>query len=247
MYLSSRSSTDRSVVQGCTNSGSWTASAQPSKHLPPGFWDDMPWGNIPEDRRTIFTPVDVLPRGRLLGGAPKMSKLATLAAAKKKAAEEKRQASDSQDGAMGSSSAVSLLDRLVTKKDSLADDSASSQSNSLPTSKLAFRRKPAVEKEIKAVTELSVEDIAPPKPKQNLRASPSSFAEALLGTQDTSSLGGVSLQDSIEQPPAKSNQSMLSSFGLPYATNEIFTAADPFSKPSPDDVVLSAQSKATFR
>ncbi|KAK4160035.1 putative glucose-regulated protein 78 of hsp70 family [Cladorrhinum sp. PSN259] len=55
------------------------------------YFEDMPWGNIPKHRETIFIPPPT-PKGGLLGGsgaAPKMSKLQALAAARKKKAQEK--------------------------------------------------------------------------------------------------------------------------------------------------------------
>jgi len=187
------------------------------------------------------------PSGGLLGGAPKMSKLAALAAAKKKEAEEKRKPSESKEVSAETSRAVSLLDRLVTKKDSTVETSSSKTETPVITnSKLAFRKKPPVQKKSEpVVSESAIEETIPARPKQNLRAPPSSFAQALLGSQDDTSSGGGVMEDS--QPPIKRRRSVIASFGLPYAESKIFTAADPFSKPSPDDVVLNAQSKATFR
>lgn len=53
------------------------------------FFADMPWLNIPEERRTVFV-APPQPRGGLLGGSstPKLSKLQALAAARKRKAEE---------------------------------------------------------------------------------------------------------------------------------------------------------------
>jgi elongation factor 1 alpha-like protein len=241
--LSSKNWTDRSFVQGPFSTGS----------IPRGgangysFFNDMPWGQVPLHRIGAFTHVKMTPSGGLLGGAPKMSKLAALAAAKKKQAEERRQA-EQQESTTETSTAISLLDRLVIKKDSPAgQDSASSRAPVSTGPKLAFRRKATVEKETDLVPDQSVKEVAPAKPKQNLRAPPSTFAQALLGSPEDVVSTGSTLDGASNEPPAKRRKSVIASFDLPYATSKIYTAADPFSKPSPDDVVLNAQSKATFR
>ncbi|RMZ84573.1 hypothetical protein DV737_g1244, partial [Chaetothyriales sp. CBS 132003] len=51
--------------------------------IPPGFWSDCPWLQVPLHRQALIIECSALPKGRLLGGASKdgkMSKLQALAA-----------------------------------------------------------------------------------------------------------------------------------------------------------------------
>lgn len=81
---------------------SWNNSTYAPSALPPvtssfagtheSFFSDMPWLDVPQHRTTTFLE-PIRPRGGLLGGgdgAPKMSKLQALAAARKKKTEEKK-------------------------------------------------------------------------------------------------------------------------------------------------------------
>jgi elongation factor 1 alpha-like protein len=213
------------------------------------FWD-TPWGKkLPVHRQSNLLHVPVSQPTGLLGGGPKPpSKLAALAAARKRQAEEKRQVDQQgQTPTDSPAAAVSLLDRLVSKNDQDAENSwrlpqASTQSRNLGS--LTFRRKPPVVEEVTAVEpELVVEDASiPERPIEELKAPPSSFAQALFGSPTKRNQGVAAM---VPQDVACAKRKL--NFELPYADNQLFKSTDPFAKPSPDDVVLNAQRKGTFK
>jgi elongation factor 1 alpha-like protein len=84
----------------------------------------------------------------------------------------------------------------------------------------------------------AVEDEPIPEPQgirvefPNLRAKqPSMFGAILCGTPP-------------DEPHDQHVENALNSFPLPYANAKAFTDADPFSKPSPDDLVRQAQARS---
>jgi elongation factor 1 alpha-like protein len=206
------------------------------------FWD-TPWGKVPPHRLGNIEAVSLYPRGGLLGGSGRPSKMAALAAARKKK-EEERQASAQ---ATQPDRSIALLDRLGSKK----EDGVSSASGTNSTAPIAEPVRPARasifhKKPPSPVQEPSPSPPAadstptPPQPAPDLRARPSVFAQTMFGHR-TPTAGGVSLQlDEMElDPPTRHQQANI--FKLPYINDP--TDLQAFSGPSPDDVVLRAQSK----
>lgn len=196
------------------------------------FWD-TPWGQVPTYRNGNLQPLESYPAGGLLGGAPKSSKLAALAAARKKQHDEKR-LGHNPDLSSESPSAVSLLDKLVKSPDDGLQSPTSPQSptESAFSPSLIFRRKTdALQMETPTPEEPEQPEFPVP-PVERMKANPSLFARALCGPESTS----VREDETSTIPP----------FELPYAKHQQYKA-DVFSKPSPDDVVLAAQRKGTFK
>lgn len=203
------------------------------------FWD-TPWGNVPPHRLGKITVEPLLPRGRLLGGSSKPSKLAALAAARKRKQGEAKNVASSlpqgPDTKTEADTAVSLLDRLSVKaKDTTGPPSIRNEAEKKPSHSRypARKRSPSLTLEIP-----KTEELPPPKPAApaiefpDLRAPPSIFASVLCGT-------------SAHQP--ENQISDFTSFPLPYTNLPGFRDAKPFANPSPDDIVLSAQAKGVGR
>jgi elongation factor 1 alpha-like protein len=181
----------------------------------------MPWLNIPLDRQASFI-APLYPRGGLLGGsadgAPKMSKLQALAAARKKKAQEQKS---------GGSTGVEAPMAKLTLEQSKSTEQKPAPSRGFPQRK----RKDSSPHE-KAPTPIEREsskeesqDIPMETPPLD-QAEPSAFANTMFST------------------PSKSSKQPDSFFTLPY--NAAPTAnTDPFAGPSPDDVVMAAQSKGS--
>jgi elongation factor 1 alpha-like protein len=192
---------------------------------------DMPWGNIPKHREAILIPPRQL-RGGLLGGSSKMSKLQQLAAARKKKAEEKE--------------AQERVEQTRSQMQDLSVGKPATQENSplagafgkrLKTSESTAKGRNPLEGDEPTRHGTTEQPLADTTNKQGVMevdlvqeppltgAGPSPFAQTLFG------------------PPSDSpKRKILEFFPLPYT--EIAPAAlDVFSNPSPDDVVLTAQSK----
>ncbi|KAK8098601.1 uncharacterized protein PG998_014087 [Apiospora kogelbergensis] len=196
-------------------------SYQSSKHFSfADFFNDMPWGNIPKDRETTFI-APLYPRGGLLGGADspkKPSKLRELALKRKQKAEEQKVGSTDQD-VQGTTAQMSQLPSPPSKKPGLG-------------TLLADRKRKVGDLgqvEIPPVTKSSPEpSVKTPLDEPALElAMPSAFAQTLVGSA-----------------PAAPKAIPKTSYQLPYMA---FTSSvsEAFSGPSPDDVVLSAQAKAS--
>ncbi|KAJ2990424.1 hypothetical protein NUW58_g2957 [Xylaria curta] len=196
------------------------------------FFHDMPWLNIPNGRRTVFIEPPY-PRGGLLGGssAPgKVSKLQALAAARKKKAEEQK--------LRLKISQLSMEDAIPERpKESIghAPRTLVGDGEPLPlhTNAQAHTTSDETAEDSESVdTEARTSDpsIAADLPlNPALLAPPSTFAQILCGL-------------STPRPaPVPRKQ-----YPLPYMSFISSSAlADAFSEPSPDDVVLAAQSKAS--
>ncbi|KAF4334168.1 elongation factor 1-alpha [Fusarium beomiforme] len=200
----------------------------PALGLPTWHFDDMPWLGVPEERQAVFIEPE-RPRGGLLGGgegAPKMSKLQALAAARKKKTEEKKGLERAERG----------MERLSINESQKENQPilGRARQNLEPTLqvKLPLKEEPT---EIEAVTNNHQQgDIkATPKgwsvdedfPVIMPRATPSAFARTLFGSAPAN-------------PPSPDEV-----FAMPYTSSPIFVA-EAFAEPSPDDVVLAAQAKA---
>lgn len=184
----------------------------------------------------------------LLGGSSKPSKLAALAAARKKKQEEDEAKaaapvnapSDALGGHEGSDRALSLLDRLGGKEkdktekkenapiaDSTVKSSVSTQLKSYP-----LRRKESPSPEPPSPLPQPSEEV-PKNPKQvgpDLRGAPSTFAQTVVGHTDP-------------RRPSNAQPRENSSVVFPYLQGLQDAKYHPFTGPSPDDVVLNAQSK----
>ncbi|KAF5666025.1 elongation factor 1-alpha [Fusarium heterosporum] len=197
----------------------------PVDKVPAWFFNDMPWLNVPRERQAVFIEPE-RPRGGLLGGgegAPKMSKLQALAAARKKKIDEKKELEKAEKG----------LETLSV------DDSG--KENHPPLSQKRHRTQPTpqvksplsdIEHKI-TIDDNKTQDVGPPSkgglvyedlPVVVSEAAPSAFARTLFG----------SAPDKTQTPGV---------FAMPYTSSSSFVA-QAFAEPSPDDVVLAAQAKA---
>ncbi|KAI0386539.1 hypothetical protein F5Y04DRAFT_244275 [Hypomontagnella monticulosa] len=203
-----------------------------------GFFDDMPWLNIPKERETIFAEPPRV-RGGLRGGASntgKPSKLQALAASR---ASRKKKADGQISGDKVVYEATQRLNDLSTSsprqpelvKENVPPPSMSSKeapcstgTSTTNTSQLFGSKRLDTGSQPNITTDRPVDSLtpitAPPV------AAPSPFAQALLGPADSSTA-----------PVQKT-------FPFPYLSLTS-SVADAFSAPSPDDVVLAAQSQAS--
>ena len=212
------------------------------------FFKDCPWLKIPLERQALILIEPLCPRGRLLGGsgeaAPKVSKLAALAAARKKKENEKLSERDSK----AITSSTALLDKLrigdqnaegkrITEEanDRSGKTARLNLSHTASTSQPATKegrkypaRKPKAPPE-PAPPPQSEEPPSPledtPEPPPALLASPSVFARTMFGSAST--------------PDSVINSRL--SFS-PYTLN--IAESNPFADPSPDDVVANAQNSS---
>jgi elongation factor 1 alpha-like protein len=195
------------------------------------LFSDTPWGNVPSYRLGGLSLVSALPPGGLLGGS---SKLAALAAARKKKEAEK------VASAPASERSINLLDRLGQKEDSntaLVDQS--NQTKSKPMIFPSRQKKTAIHEENPHPQEQApIIDSAPAQQREDLKANPSIFAQTLVG-DESQPQGGVSLSG----PDLLVANDDEHQFHLPYMRDPDYIKRAPFTKPSPDDVVLRAQRK----
>ncbi|KAH9885042.1 hypothetical protein F4778DRAFT_761735 [Xylariomycetidae sp. FL2044] len=217
------------------------------------FFHDMPWGNIPQHRVATFTEPTMRPGG-LLGGssAPsgKMSKLQALAAARKKKADDQKSSRKSEQGEL--KEITQKIDRLP-----LGEKTKPLQENLRPST-MPDAAKPDVKSSPKAsglpildsmhnnsTKEMSISDRLPIAEDTGIKhrtflrtarspaapepAAPSAFAQALLGPVTSSVASATTLRNQYPFPYMSYTESVV----------------DAFSGPSPDDIVLAAQSKAS--
>jgi elongation factor 1 alpha-like protein len=202
----------------------------------------MGWFNIPLDRRTTFIE-PLYPRGGLLGGnpdaAPKMTKLQALAAARKKnAMDQKNNAgagevtkpmaglSLSTNSTSGGSSTEA-----TASATSSGSRSAAGKENTSRTYPRLKGKDPSPHRQ-QSRPPVSVEE-APSLPQfepivKINAAAPSAFAATMFGDASTN----------LRQIPAVA-------FTLPYSEPHLQSTDNAFSGPSPDDVVIAAQSKGS--
>ncbi|KAK5626350.1 hypothetical protein RRF57_002065 [Xylaria bambusicola] len=196
----------------------------------------MPWLSIPEDRRTIFIEPPH-PSGGLLGGSSssgKISKLQALAAARKKKAED-RKLEIQKTQIPTNEVAPDLANELnqppsVNKTSNLGNRAGVKAPPILIKSQNGIALDGSVEQPdstpTDAISNLSIS--TEPHSEPATLAAPSAFAQTLLGSSMSWAV------------PVPRNQ-----YPIPYMS---FTSsvADAFSEPSPDDVVLTAQSKGSL-
>lgn len=210
--------------------------------IPPNFFDDMPWLNIPRDRETMFVE-PLRPRGGLLGGtgsAPKVSKLQALAAMRKRKLEEKK-AQESPESLEGEVTKLALSDankeNMGTKSklqrrnsstgSSTPQEQPQEQGQNIPTASAEDSLGERASSPI--ATESKADDVIPeaPKPVMSRSHAPSAFAQALF-----------------EPDPEAEQRHRRDVFAMPYTQSSLFVASV-FSEPSPDDIVLAARAKGS--
>jgi len=186
------------------------------------FFKDMPWLHTPLDRQASFI-APLYPHGGLLGGssdgAPKMSKLQALAAARKKKAQEQKSS--------GSTGVETPMAKLTLDSSKPTDSKTGSSSRGFPQRKRKDsnpHEKAPTPVERESSREES-EDILMETPPLD-QAEPSAFANTMFST------------------PSKPSKQPDNFFTLPYNATPV-ASTDPFAGPSPDDVVMAAQSKGS--
>lgn len=205
-----------------------------SKTLPPisfsyaGFFEDMPWLQVPESRKAVFVEPCHM-RGGLLGGSssfgtPKMSKLQALAAARRKKSEEQKgESSESIEKPMAK---LNLQSQPTIQK---TNTSPASGNTSIETQQPQKRKNSIThQKTVHPSEKSSSPDLVSPQSARNpsLQAVPSAFANTLFAA-----------------PPRVPSIHPKAMFTMPYVRNAVVEATNAFAEPSPDDVVLAAQAK----
>ncbi|POS85451.1 hypothetical protein EPUL_002013, partial [Erysiphe pulchra] len=187
------------------------------------FFKDTPWLNVPINRQTTFiAPLSL--RGGLLGGSgssepPKMSKLQTLAANRKKMAQQQKSGS-----LISSEGSLTKLHLSLSKHDSASGSSDHTPKQIVPRSFPIRKRRvsnPIDPNLILYKKESKLEDILKEENTLLNIAKPSEFASTMFRS--------IPLEISRKH------------FMIPCPINNLTT--DPFAEPSPDDIVLAAQSK----
>jgi elongation factor 1 alpha-like protein len=201
------------------------------------FFDEIPWGSVSVSRLAEFSHRPMYPRGGLLGGS---SKLAKLAAARKQKEQEKQAATQETDAGRS----IAILDRLGTKKENDKDLATALSHIAIEKRRPAFPTRPKrAASPIREPEPKREEKLAPSptlRPTSELRAQPSIFAQTIFG-HETPTTGGASL--SGPQPAHTVDRRDSDTFTLPFLNDPEFLKRNPFSGPSPDDIVLRAQSK----
>jgi elongation factor 1 alpha-like protein len=165
-----------------------------------------------------------------------------LAAARKKKEEEKRTETPTQESAQ-SDRVVALLDRLSVKKENESPlGSSKNRTKFIPS-----RQKEQNHQVADASAGIDPMKQAPPPiaeekqiPVADICAVPSMFAKAICKqpAADESLVTAASCSGHGRQ--------WNSDFSLPYIHNPSFIEMNPFAGPSPDDIVLQAQSKGSL-
>ena len=191
------------------------------------FFKDIPWLNVPMERQAVFVE-PLYPRLGLLGGSsdgsPKMSKLQALAAARKKQAQEKKSSSSGVESPMFE---LSLNGKSKQEETSTDSEPAKQPSRGFPLRK----RKDSTPHEMSLK--------APPRKKDMEMADQDTRMEsAPIDLAEPSAFASTMFSSPVPSAPS------VNLFTLPYtATTSTATATDPFAGPSPDDVVIAAQSQ----
>ncbi|KAB8200818.1 hypothetical protein BDV34DRAFT_229949 [Aspergillus parasiticus] len=226
------------------------------------FFRDSPWLNVPAHRKADILIEPLYPRLGLLGGAPesggKVSKLAALAAARKKKEGDKAStAAPAQNAEVNQTPApsteqkgasLSLRERLAGSGKIPKPEGAQSPRPLGKLSRLGShspQKKPSPEpvkqngasqvNSANVQQELTAEPLVKKEEKEqptvNIRASPSTFASTIVGD--------------VTRPKLTEPSPLLStSLDLMEIYGQNLTEPFDFTGPSPDDVVLNAQSSA---
>lgn len=178
-------------------------------------------------------------QGRLLGGSSKPSKLAALAAARKKKEEEKRTETSTTEN---SDRVVALLDRLSVKKETESPSGPTIKRTKFISSRQKEQNQQAADTSTPIDPVKQTLPIAEERPTlvADIRAMPSMFAKAICKQPATDESLATTKSCSTYR------QRWSSTFFLPYIHNPSFIEKNPFAGPSPDDIVLQAQSKGSL-
>ncbi|CCU75861.1 elongation factor Tu GTP binding domain-containing protein [Blumeria hordei DH14] len=194
------------------------------------FFKDTPWLKVPKEREAILV-APPYPRGGLLGGSgepPKMSKLQALAAARRKNISEIKNEN-------GVNAAESLAKLKLSQNRHIG---ASSGTQNL-TSNQEVPQKTSRGFPIRKRQPLVPIDQSIAYPKDKLPDSKDSLFNV---DQETSKASPSEFANTMFSRISRPNFQPY--FSMPYAAST-YQTADPFAGPSPDDIVLAAQSKAT--
>ncbi|TPR04568.1 KH domain family protein [Aspergillus niger] len=223
------------------------------------FFRDAPWLNIPAHRKADILVEPLYPRLGLLGGAPensgKVSKLAALAAARKKKEGEKSAAptptppseveSSRPSSTERKSPALSLRERLASngKPQKLSEGLQSLRSlnkgsrlgspspQKMPSPEPRKQSSPEVTGQADLEPPVSVDKKQEVEAGLNIRAPPSTFASTIVG-------------EATRPKMAEPSHLSASTLDLIKIYGQEFAEPFDFAGPSPDDVVLNAQSSA---
>lgn len=244
---------DEAVRRGLSGGSHTLLSAGSGTFLQVAF-RDMPWLNTPRDRHGRFEAPRPLPGG-LLGGAdgpPKMSKLQALAAARRKKMDEKGDHGRNLQAESG------------IKRLSITDELRREDSAAPPTSAKRQRGSGASSPKAPSIHDLKSSHGESQSPTILRKTSgnemngvspatlPRIIAQTLDGEVDHDVAAAQALNSTpsafakaIFNPTPDSRQANRPEFfALPYASSSSFVP-EPFSGPSPDDVVLAAQAKGS--
>lgn len=263
--------------RGVEGSGSSLTSSQGVEPLPPTYdiatwkpndslsalFKDMPWGNIPQERVTVFIEPQ-RPRGGLLGGSgapPKLTKLQQLALARKKKLEQHQSSEEQTEDTRQKLGELSVKEASPLKENRLSEDGGFSKRQKLSDTTAAGRMAGTQPAETK------IEERATVVQKQSQLQESMSPARRTMGGTGERGAGSESASTSSQAPelnpapemaePSTFAQTLFGSsavepeppatrfFALPYMAYSP-SLADAFSKPSPDDVVLAAQAKGSI-
>lgn len=213
--------------------------------ISPTFFDDMPWLDIPKDRETVFIEPPRLPGG-LLGGsssAPKMSKLQALAALRKKKTEEKK---DQEKAIPLANDVTNLSLSDDTNKENLSLSSKLQSQNiqhnsSLAPTPLAQRDEPPNDIADHSLRDRPSSQIATDCKTNDDTRSQEEKEESVVGQSHAPSAFARTLFGSVPEADQAHRRDV---FAMPYTQSSSFLAKV-FSEPSPDDIVLAAQSKGS--
>lgn len=237
------SSVDSSSPTGVSEADRWRACATERIPKPPtsSLFADMPWMNIPEHRRTVFIEPPRLPGGLLGGssGGPKMSKLQALAAARKKKTQDTKKADEASPS-------------ILPKENQDPNAKAKPQQDITMASGLP-----------KEIEKLAVNDGSAQGVTQDLRASDQESGAVGPTSPSSRKRPYNTLDGTVDEPPEilKGTPSDFAQTLLPFASGtplayrrlyplpwmpftNMEALQEVFDKPSPDDVVLAAQSQA---
>ncbi|KAL4979074.1 hypothetical protein BDW66DRAFT_128515 [Aspergillus desertorum] len=216
------------------------------------FFRDSPWLNIPAHRKADIFVEPLYPRLGLLGGAPengggKMSKLAALAAARKKKEGDKSPApttgNDTQPKSAGKAAPLSLRERLASKQVKQESSPLLQSLKRRSEQSLPQLKSPESKPSIPAATGLEdsvknfhIEDKrhqSEEKEEQSvdIRAPPSTFAVTIVG-------------DDTRLKKTEPSHLYTTTLDLIKIYGQDLAEPFDFAGPSPDDVVLNAQSSA---
>lgn len=204
------------------------------------FFDDMPWLNVSKDRQTIFIE-PLRNRGGLLGGAStpsKMSKLQALAAARKKKADDQKSEEKLRRVTQHLGNLSTAPELPESTKENVRPlcpspgevEGLTGAGKTIIPERASFEQVQVSDKRLQDQPEIANQLVQPlPVTASSplLVATPSSFARALL------------------RPTTSSAASSPKTYSFPYM-NVTSSSTDAFSAPSPDDVVLKAQSQGSL-